>query len=87
MKNSFMNEKRIIKRVDFVSGNDKIETENNKMSSSSCNCVNYYLKTRIQFNQQLQKINLAESKNLKNCESLTKMLEKELNLLENIHHF
>ena len=87
MKNSFKNEKRHIEKANFVSGKDQLETKMNKMSSKSCNCGNYYLKTRIQLNQHLQKINLMESKNSKKCESLTKMLEKELNYLQNIHHF
>ena len=87
MKNSFKNEKRHIEKANFVAGKDQLETRRNKMSSSSCNCVNYYLKTRIQLNQHLQKINLMENKNSKKCESLTKMLEKELNFLENILHF
>ena len=87
LKNSFKNEKRHIEKADFVSGKDQIETKNDKISSSCCNCVNYYLKTRIQLNQHLQKMNSIEVKNSKKCESMTKMLEKELNLLENIHHF
>ena len=87
IKKSFKNENCHIEKANFVSGKDQLETKRNKMSSSSCNCMNYYLKTRIQLNQHLQKINLMESKNSKKCESLTTMLEKELNFLENIHHF
>ena len=84
MKNCFKNEKRHTEKANFVSGKDQLET---KMSTSNCNCGNYYLKTRIQFNQQLQKVILMEGKDSKKCESLTKMLDKELNLLKNIHHF
>ena len=87
MKNSFKNERRRIEKADIVSGRDQLETKHDNMSSSSCNCVNYYLKSRIQLNQHLQKINLMESKNSKKCESLTKMLDKELSLLKNIHQF